>query len=56
MERNLVMNMARNVVDRMDGEVSLILTHKENCANQLDERLADPILELVYPNWQNGKW
>ena len=50
--KHLVMNMARNVVDWMDGGVSLILPHKENWANQLDERLADPLLSLVYADWQ----
>jgi MinD-like ATPase involved in chromosome partitioning or flagellar assembly len=51
--KHLVINMARNVVDRMDGGASLILPHKENWANQLDERLADPILNLIYPIWSN---
>ena len=49
--RYFVMNMARNVVDRMDGGVSLILPHKENWANQLDERLADPILSSLFRMW-----
>jgi cellulose biosynthesis protein BcsQ len=46
--KHLVMNMARSVVDRMDRDASLILPHKENWANQLDERIADPILNMVY--------
>jgi hypothetical protein len=53
--KHLIMNMSKKIADRMESGISLVLPHKENWAAAYDARLADPILELVYPNWGKGK-
>ena len=47
----LVLNMTRTLADRAGAQAAVTLSFNETWANMLDPRLADPILELVYPGW-----
>jgi len=47
----LVLNMTRSLADRAGAQAAVTLPFNETWANTLDPRLADPILELVYPGW-----
>lgn len=50
-EAQLVLNMAHSLADRAGAQAAVVLPFKESWANSLDPRLADPLLELVYPGW-----
>jgi Mrp family chromosome partitioning ATPase len=52
----LIMNMVRTLGERvgMSGMVAASLTFNERMAAQLDPRIADPILNLLYPGWSGG--
>jgi MinD-like ATPase involved in chromosome partitioning or flagellar assembly len=53
---HLIMNMVRTLGDRvgMSGMVAASLAYNERMAAQLDPRMADPILNLLYPGWSGG--
>jgi MinD-like ATPase involved in chromosome partitioning or flagellar assembly len=53
---HLIMNMVRTLGDRvgMSGMVAVSLAYNERMAAQLDPRMADPILNLLYPGWSGG--
>jgi cellulose biosynthesis protein BcsQ len=53
---HLIMNMVRSLGQRigMSGMVSASIPYNERWAGQLDERIADPILNLLYPGWAGG--
>jgi MinD-like ATPase involved in chromosome partitioning or flagellar assembly len=53
---HLIMNMVRTLGDRvgMSGMVAVSLDYNERMAAQLDPRMADPILNLLYPGWSGG--
>ena len=48
---HLVMNMTRNIADRTESGISIVLPFHENWAQSLDARLADPLLGLIYAGW-----
>lgn len=48
----IVMNMSRSVTDHAETGISVNLPYKENWAQSLDPKLADPILGLVYSGWK----
>jgi hypothetical protein len=50
-ESRLVLNMARSLADRAGAQAAAVLPYKESWAGAYDRRLADPLLELVYPGW-----
>ena len=50
-EAQVVLNMARSLADQAGTQAAVVLPYKEAWANTLDPRLADPLLELVYPGW-----
>jgi hypothetical protein len=52
----LIMNMVHSLGERigMSGMVAASIPHNERWATQLDPRLADPILNLLYPGWTSG--
>ena len=52
---HLVLNMARNLADRAESGVSVTLPHRENWAQSIDARLADPLLGLIYSGWNRRK-
>jgi Mrp family chromosome partitioning ATPase len=53
---HLIMNMVRSLGERigMSGMVAASIPYNERWAAQLDPRLADPILNLLYPGWISG--
>lgn len=53
---HLIMNMVRTMGERVGsaGLVAASLPHNERMAAQLDPRMADPILNLLYPGWTLG--
>jgi hypothetical protein len=53
---HLIMNMVRSLGEKigMSGMVAASIPHNERWATQLDPRLADPILNLLYPGWTSG--
>ncbi len=53
----LVLTMVRSVADRLPlgGQISAWLPHNERWAIGLDPRLADPVIDLVYPGWIKRK-
>lgn len=53
---HLIMNMVRSLGERvgMSGMVAASIPFNERWATQLDERIADPILNLLYPGWTSG--
>jgi len=53
---HLIMNMVRTLGERigMSGLVAASIPYNERMANQLDPRMADPILNLLYPGWAAG--
>jgi len=53
---HIVMNMVRTFGERIGttGLVSASLPFSETSANRLDSRLADPILNILYPGWLRG--
>jgi MinD-like ATPase involved in chromosome partitioning or flagellar assembly len=53
---HLIMNMVRTLGERvgMSGLVAVSIPHSERMVNQLDPRMADPILNLLYPGWTTG--
>jgi cellulose biosynthesis protein BcsQ len=53
---HLIMNMVRTLGERvgMSGMVAAGLPYNERMASQLDPRMADPILNLLYPGWSGG--
>jgi cellulose biosynthesis protein BcsQ len=53
---HLIMNMVRTLGERvgMSGLVAASIPYDERMANQLDPRMADPILNLLYPGWATG--
>jgi MinD-like ATPase involved in chromosome partitioning or flagellar assembly len=53
---NLIMNMVHSLGERvgMSGMVAASIPYNERWASQLDPRLADPILNLLYPGWISG--
>ncbi|MCX6053642.1 MAG: hypothetical protein NTZ74_01770 [Chloroflexi bacterium] len=53
--RIFVMNMARSLADRAERGLSLVLPYNENWAKSLSPRLADPVLEWVYPGWKGRR-
>ena len=53
--RYLVMNRARSVADRAESSLAVKLPDRQNWAESLDPRLADPLLELTYPGWKRRK-
>jgi hypothetical protein len=48
---HMVMNMTRNLADRAQIGISITLPYRENWAQSLDARLADPLLGLIYAGW-----
>lgn len=48
---HLVMNMTRNLADRAESGISIVLPYRESWAQSLDARLADPLLGLIYAGW-----
>jgi cellulose biosynthesis protein BcsQ len=53
---DIVMNMMRTFGERIGtaGLVSATLPQNEGMASRLDSRLADPILDVLYPGWMRG--
>jgi cellulose biosynthesis protein BcsQ len=53
---HLIMNMVRSLGERvgMSGMVNATIPHNERWAAQLDPRIADPILNILYPGWTSG--
>jgi cellulose biosynthesis protein BcsQ len=53
---HLIMNMVRTLGERVgiSGMVAASLPYNERMAAQLDPRMADPILNLLYPGWTGG--
>jgi MinD-like ATPase involved in chromosome partitioning or flagellar assembly len=53
---HLIMNMVRTLGERvgMSGMVDASIPYNERMATQLDPRMADPILNLLYPGWTRG--
>jgi MinD-like ATPase involved in chromosome partitioning or flagellar assembly len=53
---HLIMNMVRSLGERIgvSGMVAASIPANERAAAQLDPRLADPILNLLYPGWATG--
>jgi Mrp family chromosome partitioning ATPase len=53
---HLIMNMVHSLGERigMSGMVAASLPHNERWATQLDPRIADPILNILYPGWTSG--
>jgi hypothetical protein len=51
---HFILNMARTLADRLEGDVSAVLPYNENYAQTLNARLADPLLTIAYPGW-NGR-
>jgi Mrp family chromosome partitioning ATPase len=53
---HIIMNMVRTIGQRIGaaGLVSASLPYDERMANQLDRKLADPLLEILYPGWSAG--
>ncbi|MBN1440559.1 MAG: hypothetical protein JW929_14220 [Anaerolineales bacterium] len=53
---HLIMNMVRSLGERigMSGMVGASIPHSDRMANHLDPRIADPILNLLYPGWATG--
>jgi len=51
---HLVLNMTRNIADRTEPGVGAYLPLNESWAQAYDRRLADPVLELIYPGWKAG--
>jgi hypothetical protein len=49
---HIVLNMAKSMADRTETGVAVMLPYRESWVQSLDGRLADPILELVYPGWK----
>jgi cellulose biosynthesis protein BcsQ len=54
---HLIMNMVRSMGERigMSGMVAASIPDNERMASQLDGRIADPILNLLYPGWVSGR-
>ncbi len=52
---HLVLNMARSLADSAGTGASVTLPYNERWATSFDHRLADPLLELVYPGWNKRK-
>jgi Mrp family chromosome partitioning ATPase len=54
---HLIMNMVRTMGERigMSGMVGAAIPYNERMAAQLDGRIADPILNLLYPGWVSGR-
>ena len=50
-EAQIVLNMARSLADQAGTQAAVTLPFKEAWAAALDSRLADPLLDLVYPGW-----
>lgn len=50
-DRYLILNMTRSLADRTGVQADVSLPFQENWAASLDHRLADPLLNLVYPGW-----
>jgi Mrp family chromosome partitioning ATPase len=53
---HLIMNMVRSLGERvgMSGMVAANIPYDERMAARLDPRMADPILNLLYPGWISG--
>jgi MinD-like ATPase involved in chromosome partitioning or flagellar assembly len=53
---HLIMNMVRTMGERigMSGMVGAAIPYNERAAAQLDPRMADPVLNLLYPGWSSG--
>jgi MinD-like ATPase involved in chromosome partitioning or flagellar assembly len=53
---HLVLNMVQSLGQRigLSGLVSASIPYNERWASQLDARLFDPLLNLVYPGWMEG--
>jgi len=53
---HLIMNMVRSLGERigMSGMVGASIPYNERWATRLDPRIADPILNLLYPGWTSG--
>jgi Mrp family chromosome partitioning ATPase len=53
---HLIMNMVRSLGERigMSGMVAASISYNERRAAQWDPRIADPILNLLYPGWTSG--
>lgn len=49
----LVLNMTRSLVERTESDVALSLPYNESWAQSTCDRLADPILKLIYKGWKN---
>jgi hypothetical protein len=53
---HLIMNMVRTMGERigMSGMVGAAIPFNERAAAQLDPKMADPVLNLLYPGWSTG--
>jgi MinD-like ATPase involved in chromosome partitioning or flagellar assembly len=53
---HLIMNMVHSLGERvgMSGMVNATIPYNERWASQLDPRIADPILNILYPGWTSG--
>lgn len=53
---HLIMNMVRSLGQRIgvSGMVGASIPYSERMAAQLDPRIADPILNILYPGWATG--
>ena len=49
--KHLVLNMSCTLADRTGVQADVILPFRENWATNLDNHLADPLLEIIYPGW-----
>ncbi len=54
-DKKLVLNMARKLVDRTESGMDIVLPYNEAWVASMDPRLADPLLEQVYPGWKARK-
>jgi nitrogen regulatory protein PII-like uncharacterized protein len=50
-QAHLILNMARSLADRAGAQADVILPFRESWATNVDHRLADPLLDLIYPGW-----
>jgi hypothetical protein len=50
-KKHFILNMSRSLADRTGVQADVVLPFRESWAAGLDSRLADPLLELVYPGW-----
>jgi hypothetical protein len=54
-EKRLVLNMAHRLVDWMETGADVVLPYEEGWVISMNPRLADPLLEQVYPGWKGRK-